>query len=82
MTHLGKQQCCRTLFALRGHGKALRHSGAACMCGYDHDSRGHMWMSTGSRGSTHPKHHPLHTGNTKGYFDEGYYRTQNENVSF
>lgn len=41
------------------------------MCGYGHDNHGRMWMSTGSRGSTHTKHHPLHMGNTVGYFDEG-----------
>lgn len=57
--HLGRQRCCRTWFVLRGPGKALHRSEAACRCGYDRGNRDRKWMSTGSRGSTRPRRHPL-----------------------
>lgn len=66
VSHLGRQRCCRTWFVLWGRGKALLRSWAACRCGYGHDNPDRKWMSTGSRGSTHPKLHPLHVGNTEG----------------
>lgn len=67
--HRGRRRCCRTWFASRGHGMAVLHSGAACMCGCGRGNHGHTWMSTSSRGSTHPKHHRLHRETQKAYCD-------------
>lgn len=71
LSHQGTQRCCRTWFVWSGRGRALLRSWEACTCGYGRDNPDRTSKSTGSMASTRPKHHPLHTGNTKGCIDQG-----------